>query len=226
MIVAISLGVGLGVDLHPEALAPLPGPLRLIFSSGISTGGLVALGVNLLLAALPPMTSPRRPAHPQRRPPRDDERGACGPPRRLAAGARGGFIVEVGTGETAASGRCTPPHDARGGIRDAGPHQHAPPFLSDDGSRLHAGQQSAATAVARAHEPALAGVHGGGFAPLFPVGPGGNDAHGLHDRRRPSLRGSRGQRRLFRRAVPGGGATGRALPRRAWQHGCRFGPDR
>ena len=49
LVVAISLGVGLGVDLHPETLAPLPGSLKLIFSSGISTGGLVALGVNLLL---------------------------------------------------------------------------------------------------------------------------------------------------------------------------------
>ena len=49
LIVAISLGVGLGVDLHPEALAPLPASLKLIFSSGISTGGLLALAVNLLL---------------------------------------------------------------------------------------------------------------------------------------------------------------------------------
>ncbi len=49
LIVAISLGVGLGVDLHPEALKPLPGWMQLIFSSGISTGGLMALGVNLLL---------------------------------------------------------------------------------------------------------------------------------------------------------------------------------
>ena len=49
LIVAISLGVGLGVDLHPEALNPLPGSLKLIFSSGISTGGLTALAVNLML---------------------------------------------------------------------------------------------------------------------------------------------------------------------------------
>ena len=49
LIVAISLGVGLGADLHPEALAPLPQSLRLIFSSGISTGGLAALLLNLLL---------------------------------------------------------------------------------------------------------------------------------------------------------------------------------
>lgn len=49
LIVAISLGLGLGADLHPEALAPLPQSLRLIFSSGISTGGLAALVLNLVL---------------------------------------------------------------------------------------------------------------------------------------------------------------------------------
>ncbi len=50
LILAISLGLGLGVDLHPEALAPLPESLRLIFSSGISTGGLAALVLNLAAA--------------------------------------------------------------------------------------------------------------------------------------------------------------------------------
>ena len=49
LIVAIALGVGLGVDLHPEALEPLPLSVRLIFSSGISTGGLMALALNLIL---------------------------------------------------------------------------------------------------------------------------------------------------------------------------------
>ena len=53
LIVAIALGLGLGVDLHPEALAPLPESLRLIFSSGISTGGLAALLLNVLLPARP-----------------------------------------------------------------------------------------------------------------------------------------------------------------------------
>ena len=48
-IVAVALGVGLGVDLHPEALKPLPLSVQLIFSSGISTGGLAALALNLLL---------------------------------------------------------------------------------------------------------------------------------------------------------------------------------
>ena len=49
LIVAMALGLGVGVDLHPEALAPLPESLRLIFSSGISTGGLAALALNILL---------------------------------------------------------------------------------------------------------------------------------------------------------------------------------
>ncbi len=49
LIVAIALGLGLGMDLHPEALVPLPQSWRLIFSSGISTGGLAALALNLVL---------------------------------------------------------------------------------------------------------------------------------------------------------------------------------
>ena len=49
LIVAIALGVGLGVELHPEALQPLPQSLQVIFSSGISTGGLLALALNLIL---------------------------------------------------------------------------------------------------------------------------------------------------------------------------------
>lgn len=53
LIVAIALGLGLGVDLHPEALEPLPESLRLIFSSGISTGGLAALLLNVILPRLP-----------------------------------------------------------------------------------------------------------------------------------------------------------------------------
>ena len=48
-IVAVALGLGLGVDLHPEALKPLPLSVQLVFSSGISTGGLAALVLNLLL---------------------------------------------------------------------------------------------------------------------------------------------------------------------------------
>ena len=73
LIIAIALGLGLGVDLHPEALAPLPDSLKLIFSSGISTGGLAALLLNVILprppvvaAVLPTIDwsagSPSRPA--------------------------------------------------------------------------------------------------------------------------------------------------------------------
>ncbi len=52
-IVAVSLGLGLGVGLHPEALAPLPETLRLMVGNGISSGGLAALGLNLVLPATP-----------------------------------------------------------------------------------------------------------------------------------------------------------------------------
>lgn len=49
LIIAISLGLGLGVETHPEALKPLPPTLALILGSGISTGGMCALLLNLLL---------------------------------------------------------------------------------------------------------------------------------------------------------------------------------
>jgi len=49
LIVAISLGLGLGVDLNPAALEPLPDTLELILGSGISTGGMCALLLNLIL---------------------------------------------------------------------------------------------------------------------------------------------------------------------------------
>ncbi|MCX7847009.1 MAG: purine permease [bacterium] len=56
LIIAAALAVGLGVELVPEILHPLPDQLRIIFRSGITTGGLTAL---LLQAVLP-----RRPATP------------------------------------------------------------------------------------------------------------------------------------------------------------------
>jgi xanthine permease len=49
LIVATSLGIGLGVDLHPEVLKSLPESWQLVFSSGISTGGLTALLLNIIL---------------------------------------------------------------------------------------------------------------------------------------------------------------------------------
>ena len=49
MIVAVSLGAGLGVAATPAILDPLPQLLRTIFTSSVVTGGLVALGLNALL---------------------------------------------------------------------------------------------------------------------------------------------------------------------------------
>ncbi len=49
LILAVSLGLGLGVTFVPEAAAQLPGSLKDIFSSGIATGGLAAIALNLLL---------------------------------------------------------------------------------------------------------------------------------------------------------------------------------
>ena len=49
LILAVSLGLGLGVTFVPEATAQLPGTLKDILSSGIATGGLTAIGLNLLL---------------------------------------------------------------------------------------------------------------------------------------------------------------------------------
>ena len=49
LILAVSLGLGLGVTFVPEATANLPGTLKDILSSGIATGGLAAIGLNLLL---------------------------------------------------------------------------------------------------------------------------------------------------------------------------------
>jgi xanthine permease XanP len=48
-ILAISLGLGLGVTFVPEMLDELPPLLKSTFSSGIATGGMCALLMNLLL---------------------------------------------------------------------------------------------------------------------------------------------------------------------------------
>jgi xanthine permease len=56
LIIAISLGLGLGVELHPEVLKPLPSTLALILGSGISTGGMSALFLNLLLPHSAPIS--------------------------------------------------------------------------------------------------------------------------------------------------------------------------
>ena len=49
LIIATSIGLGLGVTFRPEFIAQLPEGLKMIFSSGISTGTIVALVLNLLL---------------------------------------------------------------------------------------------------------------------------------------------------------------------------------
>ncbi|MEC4986821.1 MAG: nucleobase:cation symporter-2 family protein [Oscillatoria sp. PMC 1076.18] len=49
IILAIALGLGLGVTFEPTILDALPSLIKSIFSSGISTGGLTALVLNLIL---------------------------------------------------------------------------------------------------------------------------------------------------------------------------------
>ena len=49
LFLAVSLGAGLGVTFVPEAVANLPEVLRIVFSSGIATGGVCAIGLNLVL---------------------------------------------------------------------------------------------------------------------------------------------------------------------------------
>lgn len=49
LIIAVSIGLGLGVTFEPQYFSNLPGVLQSIFSSGISTGTIVAFTLNLLL---------------------------------------------------------------------------------------------------------------------------------------------------------------------------------
>ena len=49
LIIATSLGIGIGVSVWPEYVSQLPGVLKSIFSSGISAGTVVALILNLIL---------------------------------------------------------------------------------------------------------------------------------------------------------------------------------
>lgn len=49
IILATSLGLGLGVSVVPDIVEQLPTLAKSIFSSGISTGGLTALALNMLL---------------------------------------------------------------------------------------------------------------------------------------------------------------------------------
>lgn len=49
LIIATAVALGLGVTFRPEILSQLPEGIRMIFSSGISTGTIVALILNLVL---------------------------------------------------------------------------------------------------------------------------------------------------------------------------------
>jgi xanthine permease XanP len=49
LILAVSIGLGLGVTFVPELLGQLPPLLRNTLSSGIATGGLCALVLNTIL---------------------------------------------------------------------------------------------------------------------------------------------------------------------------------
>lgn len=49
LIIAISLGLGLGVAQVPDILAHMPELIRNIFSSGVATGGIAALLLNIIL---------------------------------------------------------------------------------------------------------------------------------------------------------------------------------
>lgn len=49
LVIAISLSFGLSVELVPEILSQLPESIRSIFSSGITTGGLVAILTNAII---------------------------------------------------------------------------------------------------------------------------------------------------------------------------------
>lgn len=53
VIVAVSLALGLGVVYAPDVLADKPALIKNVFSSGISTGGLTAILLNILLPGRP-----------------------------------------------------------------------------------------------------------------------------------------------------------------------------
>ncbi|MDZ4992088.1 purine permease [Clostridium perfringens] len=53
LIIAISMGLGLGVTFRPDVIQNLPEAIRMIFSSGISTGTIAALILNAVLKERP-----------------------------------------------------------------------------------------------------------------------------------------------------------------------------
>jgi len=48
VILAVAIGLGLGVELRPDVLRHLPEGVRMFFGTGLVTGGLAALGLNLV----------------------------------------------------------------------------------------------------------------------------------------------------------------------------------
>ena len=49
LVLALSLAIGIGVELVPDALKLLPDALKQVFSNGIIIGGLVAIVANLVI---------------------------------------------------------------------------------------------------------------------------------------------------------------------------------
>jgi len=49
LVLAVSLSLGLGVELMPDVLKQAPEAIRSIFSSGITTGGLTAIIANVVI---------------------------------------------------------------------------------------------------------------------------------------------------------------------------------
>jgi xanthine permease XanP len=49
LVLAVSLSLGLGVELMPDILKTAPEAIKSIFSSGITTGGLTAILANALI---------------------------------------------------------------------------------------------------------------------------------------------------------------------------------
>lgn len=49
LIIAVSIGLGLGVTFRPELISKLPQSIKMLFSSGISTGTITALLLNVIL---------------------------------------------------------------------------------------------------------------------------------------------------------------------------------
>jgi xanthine permease XanP len=49
IIIAVSLGLGLGIAFVPEVISQTPPLVQQIFGSGVTTGGMTAILLNMLL---------------------------------------------------------------------------------------------------------------------------------------------------------------------------------